>query len=168
MIGMGVPIAEWNNLGKMCTKCTHSVFLKNFIYFWLCWIFTVAWAFLQLWRMGATLQLQRVGFSPGGFSCCRAQALWHVGSVVAAGVQFLPSMWDLPAPGIDPMSPTLAGGFLSTVPPGKSNKFITKDLILFPLIVLNCFTFGQSFVHGISCARIFVIGSSSLLLAVSC
>ena len=35
--------------------------------------------FLWLWRVGATPQLQCTGFSPGGFSCCRAQALEHVG-----------------------------------------------------------------------------------------
>ena len=29
-------------------------------------------------------------------------------------------MWDLPEPGLEPLSPELAGGFLSTVPPGKS------------------------------------------------
>ena len=29
-------------------------------------------------------------------------------------------MWDLPGPGIKPMSPALAGGFLTTGPPGKS------------------------------------------------
>ena len=29
-------------------------------------------------------------------------------------------MWDLPGPGIEPMSPALAGGFLPTAPPGKS------------------------------------------------
>ena len=29
-------------------------------------------------------------------------------------------MWDVPGPGIEPMSPALAGGFLTTVPPGKS------------------------------------------------
>ena len=28
-------------------------------------------------------------------------------------------MWDLPGPGIKPVSPALAGGFLTTVPPGK-------------------------------------------------
>ena len=28
-------------------------------------------------------------------------------------------MWDLPGPGLKPVSPTLAGGFLTTVPPGK-------------------------------------------------
>ena len=42
------------------------------------------------------------------FSSCGAQAL------------LLHSMWDLPGPGIKPMSPALAGGFLTTVPPGKS------------------------------------------------
>ena len=29
-------------------------------------------------------------------------------------------MWDLPGPGFEPVSPALAGGFLTTVPPGKS------------------------------------------------
>ena len=31
-------------------------------------------------------------------------------------------MWDLPGPGLEPVSPALAGGFLTTVPPGKSGK----------------------------------------------
>ena len=29
-------------------------------------------------------------------------------------------MWDLPGSGLEPMSPAVAGGFLTTVPPGKS------------------------------------------------
>ena len=29
-------------------------------------------------------------------------------------------MWNLPRPGIKPVSPSSAGGFLSTLPPGKS------------------------------------------------
>ena len=28
-------------------------------------------------------------------------------------------MWDLPGPGLEPVSPALAGGFLTTEPPGK-------------------------------------------------
>ena len=28
-------------------------------------------------------------------------------------------MWDLPRPGVEPMSSTLGGGFLTTEPPGK-------------------------------------------------
>ena len=41
-------------------------------------------------------------------------------------------MWNLPRPGIEPMSPALAGGFLSTVPPGKSHGILkngTNELI---------------------------------------
>ena len=37
-------------------------------------------------------------------------------------------MWDLPGPGLEPVSPALAGGFSTTAPPGKhpifKNKFI--------------------------------------------
>ena len=35
-------------------------------------------------------------------------------------------MWDLPGLGIEPMSPPLAGGFLTTAPPGKSLNCILK------------------------------------------
>ena len=33
--------------------------------------------------------------------------------------QLLHVMWDLPRPGFKPVSPALAGGFLTTAPPGK-------------------------------------------------
>ena len=35
-------------------------------------------------------------------------------------------MWDLPEPGLEPVSPALAGRFLTTVPPGKSSLFVLK------------------------------------------
>ena len=35
-------------------------------------------------------------------------------------------MWNLPGPGIEPISSALAGGFLTTGPPGKSRTFILK------------------------------------------
>ena len=34
----------------------------------------------------------------------------------------LHGMWNLPRPGMEPKSPALAGGFSSTVPPGKSSE----------------------------------------------
>ena len=42
-------------------------------------------------------------------------------------------MWDLPRPGLEPVSPALAGGFLTTAPPGKPNdrlilKHLAKDV----------------------------------------
>ena len=43
-------------------------------------------------------------------------------------------MWNLPRPGIEPVSPALAGRFLTTEPPGKSYKFFFR---FFPLILQN-------------------------------
>ena len=98
--------------------------------------------FLQLWRAGATLCCGVWASHCSGFSCCGARALGAQASVaVARGLSscgsralehrfsscgawapLLRSMWDLPAPGIEPVSPALAGGFLTTVPSGKSLK----------------------------------------------
>ena len=60
--------------------------------------------------------------------CCRARALGTRASVVVAcrlsscgtRAQLLHGMWDLPGPGIEPVSPALAGRFLTTAPSGKS------------------------------------------------
>ena len=35
----------------------------------------------------------------------------------------MPSPRDLPDPGIEPMSPVLAGGFFATEPPGKPEEY---------------------------------------------
>ena len=36
-------------------------------------------------------------------------------------------MWDLPGPGLKPVSSALAGGFLTTAPPGKSCLFLWEE-----------------------------------------
>ena len=86
--------------------------------------------------------LQCVGFSLGGFSCCKARALGVRASVVVAlglsscgswalehrlsscgaGASLLRGMWDLPGPGLEPMSPALAGGFLTMCHQGSPQK----------------------------------------------
>ena len=38
--------------------------------------------------------------------------------------QLLHGMWDLPRPGLEPVSPALAGGFSTTAPPGKPLQVI--------------------------------------------
>ena len=41
--------------------------------------------------------------------------------------QLLCGMWDLPGPGLEPVSPALAGGFSTTAPPGKPlNIFLSR------------------------------------------
>ena len=37
--------------------------------------------------------------------------------------QLLHGMWDLPRPGLEPVSPALAGRFSTTAPPGKPQNF---------------------------------------------
>ena len=56
----------------------------------------------------------------GGLSSCGSRALERRLSSCGARASLLCSMWDLPGPGLEPVSPALAGGFLTTAPPGKS------------------------------------------------
>ena len=99
---------------------------------------------LQLQQAGASLRCGARASHCGGFSCCGAPALGTWASVVAAcglsscgsqalerrlsscgaWAQLLRGMWDLPGPGLEPVSPTLAGRFLTIAPPGKSTLFI--------------------------------------------
>ena len=81
----------------------------------------------QLWLVGSRAQ---------------AQQLWHTGLV-------LHGTWDLPRPGLEPVCPELAGGFLTTAPPGKSQmrkfehtfsikiKHSTPEKLLFFLVEVH-------------------------------
>ena len=73
----------------------------------------------------------------GGFSCWGAQTLGTWASVVeahglssyGAWAQSPRSMCNLPEPGIKPMSPALADGFLSSIPPEESLDSILDESI---------------------------------------
>ena len=90
--------------------------------------------------MGSSLCCSARPSHCGGFSCCGAQALGLRASVVAARglcscgarASLLRSMWDLPGPGLEPVSPALAGGFLTTLPPGKPNVqgFVWTNILI--------------------------------------
>ena len=121
----------------------HSFFIYKFIYLFIFGCvgsLLLCAGFLQLWQAGATLHCGVRASHCGGFSCCGARALGAWASVVVAfrlsscgsralehrlsscgaWASLLCSMWDLPGLGIEPMTPALAGGFLTTAPPGKS------------------------------------------------
>ena len=75
------------------------------------------------------LLLRSTGSRHMGFSCCGSRA------------QLLRGMWDLRGPGLEPVSPALTGGFLTTAPPGKSRQY--------SFIVLGSAEFeGESFKSG--------------------
>ena len=71
-------------------------------------------------------------FHCSGFSRCRARVLGCAGSVVVTGLQSVahelscPAVCEIlfPGPEIEPMSPTLAGRFLTTGPPAKSLEIL--------------------------------------------
>ena len=105
--------------------------------------------FLQSRRAGATLHCSARASHCSGFSCCGARALdmW-VSVVVACGLssygsqtleqrlsscgaqaQLFRGMWDLPGPRLEAVSPALAGGFLTTAPPGKSPRYFMIEFL---------------------------------------
>ena len=64
-----------------------------------------------------------------GFSSCGSQALEHWLSSCGTLAQLLWGTWNIPGPGIKPMSPTVAGGFFTTEPPGKLQQMVFKNVL---------------------------------------
>ena len=101
-------------------------------------------AFSSCGEPGATLCCGALTSHCGGFACCGARALGAWASVVVAHglsscgtwAQLLRGMWDIPRPGFEPVSPALAGRFLTSVPPGKPLLFSFEiPFPLWPLVV---------------------------------
>ena len=59
-----------------------------------------------------------------GLSSCGSRAPGHRLNSCSMRALLLPSMWDLPGPGIEPVSPALAGGFLTAEPQEKPCRWI--------------------------------------------
>ena len=92
-----------------------SVVLNQNSPIWLFFFFIVCFKFLFIYFGCAESSLLRMGF----------RSLWCVGFSLwgfsgGAQAQSPHSIWNLPGPGIEPMSPALPGGFLTTGPPGNS------------------------------------------------
>ena len=86
-----------------------------FIYLQLSWVFIPA---------KATFQLPCMASHQSGFSYHGSWALEHrLSSCGAHRLSCSAAMWDLPRPGIAPVSPALVSGFFTTEPPGKPEIF---------------------------------------------
>ena len=107
------------NSGSIIFSASFSILsplLSSFFFFWLPCVFiavhglslvAVSGGYSLLWCAGFSLQWLLLLWSTGsrhvGFSSC--------------------GMWDRPGPRLEPVSPALAGRFLTTAPPGKSLSF---------------------------------------------
>ena len=106
--------------------------INLFIYFWVCWVFV------------SVRGLSPVAAS-GGHSSSRCAGLFTVAASLVAEhrlqtrrlsscgsrAQSLRGMWDPPRPGLEPVSPALAGRFSTTAPPGKPPWLIFEFPFLF-------------------------------------
>ena len=120
-------------------KITYLIYFLNFylfIYFWLRWVFVavcglslvaVSGGYSSLWCAGFSLRWLLLLWSAGsrreGFSSCGSWALEHRLSSCGTQAQVLHGMWDLPGPGLKPVSPALAGGFLTHCATREVPKF---------------------------------------------
>ena len=61
-------------------------------------------------------------------------------------------MWNLPGPGLETVSPALAGGFLTIAPPGKSQNHYVFVFVFLNLFIYFYFWLCWIFVavHGLS------------------
>ena len=132
------------------------LFFSNLFYFWLHWVFVAVCRLLVAVSGGYSslrctafslrwlLLLQSTGSGCAGFSSCGSRALECRLSSCGARAQLLHGMWDLPGPGLKPVSPALAGGFLTTAPPGKPFFFF------YFVIFLDIYWVGQKAHSGFS------------------
>ena len=103
-----------------------------FVSLWLRWAWLLWGLFLAV-ASRATVHLGARAPYCSGSSCCGAQALGRVG-FSSCGVC---GMWELPGPGIEPMSPALAGGSPSAAPPGTSRQRFLKCLLYVLLFLVG-------------------------------
>ena len=131
----GIFLLVFRILWYVSTSYTSLLFFLKFIYFNFClhWVFVAAHGPSLVVVSGGHsspqcagpplrwfLLLRSMDSRRVGFSNCGSHAPEHRLSNHCTRAQLLHSMCDPPGPGIEPMSPALAGGFPTTAPPGKS------------------------------------------------
>ena len=103
------------------------IYIYFLIYFWLHWVFVAVRRLSLVAASGGYSSLQCVGFSLWWLLLLQSTGSRRVGfSSCGTRALLLCGMWDLPGPGLEPVPRTLAGGFLTTAPPGKPNKHFFK------------------------------------------
>ena len=125
-------------------------FFNLFIYFWLRWVFVAVRRLSLVAASGGYSSLQCTGFSlrwllllwstgsrRPGFRSCGSRALERRLSSCGARALLLRGMRGRPGPGLEPVCPALAGGFLTTAPAGKPP--ILPFFAALNTIVIICF-----------------------------
>ena len=105
-----------------CPFFLNTTYLQ--FYFWLHWVFVAvsgAASLVAVWLLLVVAFLVEHGlWGILGFSSCGSRAPARRLSSCGSRAYLFCGMWDLPRSGIKPLSPALAGRFVTTEPPGKS------------------------------------------------
>ena len=105
-------------------------FLILFIYFWLCWVFVSVRGLSLVAASGSHSSSRCASLSLSWPLLLRSTGSRRAGSVVVAhGLSCSAAYGNLPRPGLEPMSPALAGRFSTTAPPGKPRQSTFKSQV---------------------------------------
>ena len=111
------------NIRHIFTSVSWLVFLNLFIFMAVLGLRFCARAFSSCGKQGPLFIAVRgpltIAASPVVEHRLQTRRLSSCGS----RAQLLRGMWDLPRPGLEPMSPALAGRLSTTAPPGKPDLF---------------------------------------------
>ena len=95
-------------------------FIYLFIYFWLCWVFvSVRGLSLVAASGGHSFITVRGPLAIAASLVAEHRLQTRRLSNCGSRASLLRGTWDLPRPGLKPVSPALAGRFSTTAPPGK-------------------------------------------------
>ena len=94
-------------------------FIYLFIYLWLCWVFVSVRGLSPVVASGGHSSSRCAGLSPLRPLVAEHRLQMRRLSSCGSRAQPLCGMWDLPRPGLEPVSLALAGGLSTTAPPGK-------------------------------------------------
>ena len=113
------PESRSTSAAAGCCLCFFRVFFNICLFiFWLLW---GSQAFSSCGEQGLLSKMRCLGFSLHRLPTAAASLAAEHG-VYGTQAQSPGGVWNLPRPGIEPMSPTLVGGLLTTEPQRKSRK----------------------------------------------
>ena len=99
---------------------TLGLFIYLFIHLWLCWVFiSCARAFSSCGKWGPLFIAVRGPLIIAASLVAEHRLQMHRLSNCGSRAQLLRGMWDLPRPGLEPVSPASAGRLSTTAPPEK-------------------------------------------------
>ena len=135
-IALNISLEEKSRNGIL-DQYLYIFFNEFYLFFYFCqrWVFIAGHGLSLIVVSQWFFSCKSTGFSLRqllslGSTGCRARGLSDRSSRVlerrlsscGAWAKLLHGVWNLPGPGIRPVSPALAGRFLTTGPPGRSNN----------------------------------------------